>query len=66
MIELMETNPAEIYGKKVQFRNTLQNFARAVGECAKLALATVGLLALARYFLYPGHRTMTREVQTQS
>ena len=66
MIEMMETNPAEVYGKKAQFRDTLLNFASAVGECAKLALATVGALALARHQLCPVRRKSTREVQTQS
>ena len=66
MIEMMETNPAEVYGKKAQFRDTLLNFASAVGECAKLALATVGTLALARHQLCPVRRKSTRGVQTQS
>ena len=66
MIEMMETNPAEVYGKKAQFRDTLLNFASAVGECAKLALAFVGTLTLARHLLCPPRQKSSRDVATQS
>ncbi len=57
---------AEIYSSKAQLLDAMLNFATWIGECAKLALAVPGALALARHIFCPHRPKSFRDVATQS